>query len=73
MSIAKLEFSEFNKRLYNFCIDLLGMDGQVGYDYWEAIVEMVDHLQEHEFLPEDCREEVLEALRARGFNAALLD
>ena len=33
MSIAKLEFSEFNKRLYNFCIDLLGMDGQVGYDY----------------------------------------
>ncbi len=33
MSIAKLEFSEFNKRLYNFCIDLLGMDGQIGYDY----------------------------------------
>ncbi len=33
MSIAKLEYSEFNKRLYNFCIDLLGMDGQVGYDY----------------------------------------
>ena len=33
MSIAKLEFSEFNKRLYNFCIDLLGMDGQFGYDY----------------------------------------
>lgn len=33
MSVAKLEFSEFNKRLYNFCIDLLGMDGQVGYDY----------------------------------------
>ena len=33
MSIAKLEYSEFNKRLYNFCVDLLGMDGQVGYDY----------------------------------------
>ena len=33
MSVAKLEFSEFNKRLYNFCIDLLGMDGQIGYDY----------------------------------------
>jgi alkylation response protein AidB-like acyl-CoA dehydrogenase len=33
MSVAKLEFSEFNKLLYNFCIDLLGMDGQVGYDY----------------------------------------
>ena len=33
MSVAKLEYSEFNKQLYNFCIDLLGMDGQVGYDY----------------------------------------
>ncbi len=33
MSIAKLEYSEFNKRLYDFCIDLLGMAGQVGYDY----------------------------------------
>jgi alkylation response protein AidB-like acyl-CoA dehydrogenase len=33
MSVAKLEYSEFNKSLYNFCIDLLGMDGQIGYDY----------------------------------------
>ncbi len=33
MSVAKLEFAEFNKRLYNFCIDLMGMDGQIGYDY----------------------------------------
>ncbi|MDJ0769853.1 MAG: acyl-CoA dehydrogenase family protein [Ilumatobacter sp.] len=33
MSVAKLEFSEFNKRLYSFCIDLLGADGLVGYDY----------------------------------------
>jgi alkylation response protein AidB-like acyl-CoA dehydrogenase len=33
MSVAKLEFAEFNKLLYDFCIDLLGMDGQVGYDY----------------------------------------
>ena len=33
MSVAKLEFSEFNKRLYNFCIDLLGPAGQIGYDY----------------------------------------
>jgi alkylation response protein AidB-like acyl-CoA dehydrogenase len=33
MSVAKLEFSEFNKRLYNFCVDLMGMDGQIGYDY----------------------------------------
>jgi alkylation response protein AidB-like acyl-CoA dehydrogenase len=33
MSVAKLEFAEFNKQLYDFCIDLLGMDGQIGYDY----------------------------------------
>ncbi len=33
MSVAKLEFAEFNKRLYDFCIDLMGMDGQIGYDY----------------------------------------
>ena len=33
MSIAKLEFAEFNKELYSFCIDLLGADGMVGYDY----------------------------------------
>jgi alkylation response protein AidB-like acyl-CoA dehydrogenase len=33
MSVAKLEFANFNKELYDFCVDLLGMDGQVGYDY----------------------------------------
>ena len=33
MSVAKLEFAEFNKELYDFCIDLLGADGLVGYDY----------------------------------------
>jgi alkylation response protein AidB-like acyl-CoA dehydrogenase len=33
MSVAKLEFSSFNQQLYDFCIDLLGMDGQIGYDY----------------------------------------
>jgi alkylation response protein AidB-like acyl-CoA dehydrogenase len=33
MSVAKLEFSEFNKQLYDFCTDLLGADGMVGYDY----------------------------------------
>ncbi|HUF98427.1 MAG TPA: acyl-CoA dehydrogenase family protein [Ilumatobacter sp.] len=32
-SVSKLEFAEFNKRLYSFCIDLMGMDGQIGYDY----------------------------------------
>ena len=33
MSVAKLEFANFNKVLYDFCIDLMGMDGQIGYDY----------------------------------------
>jgi alkylation response protein AidB-like acyl-CoA dehydrogenase len=33
MSIAKLAYSELNKALYEFCIDLLGADGLVGYDY----------------------------------------
>jgi alkylation response protein AidB-like acyl-CoA dehydrogenase len=33
MSIAKLAYSELNKGLYEFCIDLLGADGMVGYDY----------------------------------------
>jgi alkylation response protein AidB-like acyl-CoA dehydrogenase len=33
MSTAKLAYSELNKALYEFCIDLLGADGLVGYDY----------------------------------------
>jgi alkylation response protein AidB-like acyl-CoA dehydrogenase len=33
MSIAKLAFSELNKGLYEFCIDLMGADALVGYDY----------------------------------------
>jgi len=33
--------------------------------HWEAIVELVNHLAASGRLPEDCREEVLEALRAR--------
>ena len=32
-SVSKLEFAEFNKRLYSFCIDLMGADGLIGYDY----------------------------------------
>ena len=32
-SVSKLEFANFNKELYDFCIDLLGMAGQVDYDY----------------------------------------
>jgi alkylation response protein AidB-like acyl-CoA dehydrogenase len=32
-SIAKLMFAEVNQRIYDLCVDLLGADGQVGYDY----------------------------------------
>ena len=32
-SIAKLMFAEVNKRIYELCVDLLGMDGLVDYDY----------------------------------------
>jgi alkylation response protein AidB-like acyl-CoA dehydrogenase len=32
-SIAKLMFAEVNMRIYELCIDLLGPDGLVGYDY----------------------------------------
>ena len=33
MSIAKLAFSELNKPLYEFCVDLLGANGMIGYDF----------------------------------------
>jgi alkylation response protein AidB-like acyl-CoA dehydrogenase len=32
-SIAKLMFAEVNKRIYDLCIDLMGLDGQVDFDY----------------------------------------
>ena len=32
-SIAKLMFAEVNKRVFEFCIDLQGVDGLIGYDY----------------------------------------
>jgi alkylation response protein AidB-like acyl-CoA dehydrogenase len=32
-SIAKLMFAEVNKRVYELCVDLLGADALVGYDY----------------------------------------
>ena len=32
-SIAKLKFAEVNMRIYELCVDLLGADGLVGYDY----------------------------------------
>ena len=33
MSIAKLAFSELNKGLYSFCIDLMGANGMIGFDF----------------------------------------
>ena len=32
-SIAKLKFAEVNMAIYALCVDLLGADGMVGYDY----------------------------------------
>ena len=32
-SIAKLKFAEVNMRIYELCVDLLGADATVGYDY----------------------------------------
>ena len=32
-SIAKLMFAEVNKRIYELCVDLLGTEALVGYDY----------------------------------------
>jgi alkylation response protein AidB-like acyl-CoA dehydrogenase len=32
-SIAKLMFAEVNQRIYELCVDLLGANGLVGYDY----------------------------------------
>ncbi len=32
-SIAKLKFAEVNMAIYELCVDLLGADGLVGYDY----------------------------------------
>ena len=32
-SIAKLRFAEVNMAIYELCVDLLGADGQVGFDY----------------------------------------
>ena len=40
-SISKLRFAEVNKAIYEFCVDLLGLDGLVGYDYEMARAEMI--------------------------------
>jgi alkylation response protein AidB-like acyl-CoA dehydrogenase len=40
-SIAKLMFAEVNKDVYDLCIDLLGPDGMVGYDYTNRRTEQL--------------------------------
>jgi alkylation response protein AidB-like acyl-CoA dehydrogenase len=42
MSVAKLEYSEFNKQLYSFCVDLLGADALIGYDYTFRRADQID-------------------------------
>ncbi len=41
-SVAKLAYAELNKDLYSLCVDLLGMDGQIGYDYTFRRAEGLD-------------------------------
>jgi alkylation response protein AidB-like acyl-CoA dehydrogenase len=41
-SVAKLAHAELNKDLYALCVDLMGMDGQIGYDYTFRRAESVD-------------------------------
>jgi alkylation response protein AidB-like acyl-CoA dehydrogenase len=55
MSIAKLAMAEFNKRVTEFCITLLGADGMVGYDYTfrrpeNLSVDGMEHGIRHAFL-----------------------
>jgi alkylation response protein AidB-like acyl-CoA dehydrogenase len=32
-SVAKLAYAELNKAVFEFCVDLMGMAGQIGFDY----------------------------------------
>lgn len=32
-SVAKLQYAELNKELYEFCVELLGAEGMIDYDY----------------------------------------
>ena len=41
-SVAKLTHAELNKELYEFCVGLLGPDGQIGYDYSFRQAEELD-------------------------------
>jgi alkylation response protein AidB-like acyl-CoA dehydrogenase len=42
MSIAKLQVADFNQAVYSFCLDLLGADGMVGFDYTFRRPEVLD-------------------------------
>ncbi len=41
-SIGKLAMAEINKDVYNFCLDLMGPAGQVGYDFTFRRPEMLE-------------------------------
>jgi alkylation response protein AidB-like acyl-CoA dehydrogenase len=41
-SVSKLAYAELNKEMYAFIVDLLGMEGQVGYDYTFRRPEAID-------------------------------
>jgi alkylation response protein AidB-like acyl-CoA dehydrogenase len=41
-SVAKLAYAELNKELFSFCVDLLGADGMIGYDYTFKRAEELD-------------------------------
>jgi len=40
-SIAKLMFAEVNKRIYNLCVELIGADAMVGFDYTNRRTEQL--------------------------------
>ena len=55
MSIAKLAMAEFNKKVTEFSIDLLGADGMIGYDFTfrrpeNLSVDGMEHGIRHSFL-----------------------
>ena len=52
-SIAKLMFAEVNKRIYELCIDLLGADGLVGYDYTMRRAETLGLVGPAGLVPQD--------------------
>jgi alkylation response protein AidB-like acyl-CoA dehydrogenase len=54
-SISKLALADLNKRISEFCVDLLGADGQVGFDYTfrrpdNLSVDGLEHGIRHAFL-----------------------